>query len=144
MFFIQMIEYIVALILFIILIRIFRNRKTKLDFDDDVDDTWFVQICLGNQTILGVAGDKNRFHALQKWVGYHCCLYNKNCRIQKILVNAHYYETLEDFIKDSGYKQCAPQTTSDKEAYQLYKSTYEIQHLNDHEEDVGIIGLTFR
>ena len=139
-----MIEYIVFLIIIIAFIRKFRNRKTKLDFDEDVDDAWFTQICLGNQTILGVAGDKDRFYSLQKWVGYHCCLYNRNCRIQKILVNAHYYKTLEDFIKASGYKQCAPQTKSNKEAYRLYKSTYEIQHLNDHDGEVGIVGLTFR
>jgi len=120
-------------------------KKCTFDIKSDVDDTWFEQICLGKQTILGVVGDKDRFHGLQKWVGYNFCFYNKNCRIQKTLTNVVYYDSLENFITSSGFEKCAPHTESDKEAYQLYKSTWEIQHMHDHYEGktFGIIGLEF-
>jgi len=121
-----------------------QKRTFALDFNRNVDDMWFEQICLGNQTILGVVGDKARFHQLQKWVGYNCCLYNKNCRIQKALINVVYYDRLGTFISASGYKKCAPQTASQQEAFDLYQSTNEIKHMYERSGEVcGIIGLEF-
>jgi hypothetical protein len=121
-----------------------QKRTFALDFNRNVDDVWFEQICLGNQTILGVVGDKARFHQLQKWVGYRCCFYNKNCRIQKSLTNVVYHDSVGDFLSASGYKKCAPQATSFQNAYQLYKSTNEIQHMHERRGEVcGIIGLEF-
>lgn len=83
-----------------------------------VQSPWYEEIVSGKKTIEGRSGPYQKF---KEWIGGELALENKNSKIIVKVIDVKHYDTLEEYIDKSNWKNIAPHMDSREETIQAYR-----------------------